>query len=348
MSTETRSGTDVDSPLMRRSSTHLSVVVGCYNAGKQLEKRVRALVDFLYSTRRDFEVLIVEDGSADESLPILRRLEAEVPVITVLRNPRNMGKGYSIRNGILNSRGKYIIFTDVDMVYAMENLAAVLERLESGAPLVVGNRRLAESVYVVNNSLVKYVYRRHRMGIAFNTLVRLLFGLRIRDTQSGLKGFARSAAATIFQRLYTDGFLFDIEIFIRSRALGIPVVEIPVRLTYEDDITTVGQFQYLFSVIPELVHIKALELRGAYRNRDVPSRGGHAGTGTAATPLSGEHDVAAQDSVARQANVERRETIGGSEFVQTSATAEGDSTAGRTPASHLRPAWTSRAPDPQR
>ena len=140
-----------------------------------------------------------------------------------------------------------------------------LERLESGEPLIVGNRRLPESVYVVNNTLVKYVYRRHRMGVAFNALVRLLFGLTTRDTQSGLKGFSRSAAARIFQQLYTDGFLFDIEIFIRSRTLGIPVTEVPVQLTYEDDITTVGQFRVLFSVIPELIHIKLLELRGAYQ-----------------------------------------------------------------------------------
>ena len=124
-------------------------------------------------------------------------------------------------------------------------------------------------MYVVNNALVKYVYRRHRLGGAFNTLIRLLFGLTTRDTQSGLKGFSRSAAARIFQQVYTDGFLFDIEIFIRSRALGIPVSEVPVELTYEDDITTVRQFRYLFTVVPELVRIKMLQMRGAYQDRVV-------------------------------------------------------------------------------
>jgi glycosyltransferase involved in cell wall biosynthesis len=256
-----------ESPLMRRASAHLSVVVGCYNAAVHLEKRLLDLVAFLDGTGRDYEVLIVEDGSLDDSLPILRRLEVEVPSIVVLRNPRNMGKGYSIRNGILNSRGKFIIFTDIDMAYARQNLLSVLERLEAGDPLVVGNRRLPESVYVVNNTLVKYVYRRHRMGVAFNALVRLLFGLTTRDTQSGLKGFSRSAAAAIFQQLYTDGFLFDIEIFIRARTLGIPVTEVPVQLTYEDDITTAGQFRHLVTVIPELLQIKMLERRGAYGRR---------------------------------------------------------------------------------
>jgi glycosyltransferase involved in cell wall biosynthesis len=212
-------------------------------------------------------VLIVDDGSLDESLPILRRLEATMPSISVLRNPRNMGKGYSIRNGVLNSRGKYIIFTDIDMAYSKRNLLSVLERLESGHPLVVGNRRLPESVYVVKNALIRYVYRRHRGGSAFNALVRLLFGLTTRDTQSGLKGFSRYAAGGIFQQVYTDGFLFDIEIFIRSRTLGIPVTEVAVQLTYEDDITTVQQFRYLFAVVPELIHIKMLEMRGAYGPR---------------------------------------------------------------------------------
>ncbi len=269
MLNEGSSEVDTESPLMHRATTHVSLVVGCYNAGLHLEKRLLDLVTFLDGIRRDYEVVIVEDGSLDDSLPILRRLEAEVPALKVLRNPRNMGKGFSIRNGILNSRGKHIIFTDVDMAYAKRNLMTVLEQLEDGHPLVVGNRRLPESVYVVNNTLVKYVYRRHRMGVAFNALVRLLFGLTTRDTQSGLKGFSRSAAAQIFQQLYTDGFLFDIEIFIRSRRLGIPVVEVPVQLTYEDDITTVGQFRYLLTVIPELFHIKMLELRGVYDTRGV-------------------------------------------------------------------------------
>src|ERR671912_2669584 len=131
---------ELDSPLMRRATTHVSIVVGCYNAARHLEKRLLELVAFLDSINRPYEILIVEDGSVDDSLPILRRLEASVPSITVLRNPRNMGKGYSIRNGILNSRGQYIIFTDIDMAYSKQNLLAVLARLEGGDPLIVGNR----------------------------------------------------------------------------------------------------------------------------------------------------------------------------------------------------------------
>lgn len=270
---------------MGHATTHLSVVVGCYNAARHLEKRLLELVTFLDGIGRAYELLIVEDGSVDDSLPILRRVAATVPAIGVLRNPRNMGKGYSIRNGILNAKGRYIIFTDVDMAYSKGNLLSVLERLEAGHELVVGNRRLPESIYVVNNALVKYVYRRHRGGNAFNVLVRTLFGLTTRDTQSGLKGFSRSAAAKIFERLHTDGFLFDIEIFIRCRALGIPAVEVPVQLTFEDDVTTVQQFRQLLTVIPELMHIKLLEMRGAYRD-------GSLGSAPGRNPTAGAKDAA--------------------------------------------------------
>src|SRR5262249_25124126 len=158
--------------------------------------------------------------------------------------PRNMGKGFSIRNGVLNSSGSYIIFTDMDMIYSLENLEAVLAELQGGSDIVVGNRRLAESVYTVPNSLIKYVYRRHSVGMIFNLLVRLLSGLRIKDTQSGLKGFKHETAALIFPSINTDRFVFDVEIFILAKALGKTVREIPVHLTYFSQLSSVRILKY--------------------------------------------------------------------------------------------------------
>src|SRR4029453_3724533 len=91
-----------DSPLMRRASTHVSVVVGCYNAARPLERRLRQLLAFLDGVGGEYKVLIVEDGSLDDSLPILRRLEAEVPSITVFTNPGNRGRGIWCGTGFRN------------------------------------------------------------------------------------------------------------------------------------------------------------------------------------------------------------------------------------------------------
>ncbi|HXE56438.1 MAG TPA: glycosyltransferase [Gemmatimonadales bacterium] len=249
---------------MPLSANQVSVVLGCYNAGPQLRAHLLDLLRFLDRRPGSHEVLVVEDGSRDGSLACLRELELVHPALRVLRNPRNMGKGFSIRNGVLNCRGRWIVVTDVDMVYSTGNLEAVLDRLARGAPIVVGNRRLPESVYTVNNRLVRYVYRRHRLGAAFNALVRLLFDVRTRDTQSGLKGFQRGVAFRIFDRLHADGFLFDVEIFIRARRLGIPIEEIPVHLTYDTDESTVHQFREFFRIVPQLLRIKYLELSHAY------------------------------------------------------------------------------------
>jgi glycosyltransferase involved in cell wall biosynthesis len=242
----------------------LSIILGCYNASHHLETNISDLLRFLETLNRSYELLVVEDGSQDDSLVVLRRLQDHAPGLTVLRNPKNMGKGFSIRNGVLNSNGKYVIFTDTDMAYSKQNLRTVIERLETGHPIVVGNRRLPESIYTANNALIRFVYRRHYTGMAFNLFVRKLFGLTTRDTQSGLKGFHRPVALQIFEKLYTDGFLFDVEIFIRARKLGIPIMDIPVHLTYGSDESTVSQFRSFFSVLPQLIRVKLLELRGAY------------------------------------------------------------------------------------
>lgn len=255
---------EFQNPRFKPPTRDLSIVLGCYNGGQNLEANILTLLRFLNSLGRTHEVLVVEDGSRDASLSILRRLEAEWPDLTVLRNPKNMGKGFSIRNGILNCSGKYIIFTDSDMAYSIQNVLTVLEELEKGHPVVVGNRRLPNSVYTVNNALVKYIYRRHRIGVAFNALVRLLFGVTTRDTQSGLKGFRYDVAAQIFDRILTDGFLFDVELFICAKKLGIPIEEIPVHVTYTTDDSTVSQIRSFFSILPELIRIKLLEIRGGY------------------------------------------------------------------------------------
>ena len=209
-------------------------------------------------------MLIVEDGSADDSLPILRRLESDVPAITVLSNPRNMGKGYSIRNGILNSRGRYIIFTDIDMAYSDGQRAR--DARETGSRRAACGRQPSPSgIRLRGQQSAGQVRlspppRRHRVQHARPADVRPRYA---RHTERAERLYAWGGGAH-FQRLHTDGFLFDIEIFIRARTLAIPVTEVPVRLTYEDDVTTVQQFRQLFTVIPGLIHIKMLQLRGAY------------------------------------------------------------------------------------
>lgn len=249
---------------MRVGSTVLSVVLGCFNGAKHLEANLLRLAGVLDGLGIPYEIIVVDDGSGDASFPLLMALRRRIPALRVLRNAVNRGKGHAIARGVGAARGRYIIFTDIDLAYDEQNLVTVLRKLEEGAPLVVGNRRLPESVYTANNRLVRYVYRRHLIGRAFNLVVRTLFGVRTRDTQSGLKGFHAPAARRIFARVFTNRFLFDIEIFIRARVLGIPVCEIPVHVTYRDDDSTVRQAAEFVRLLPELLAIKLAQATGRY------------------------------------------------------------------------------------
>lgn len=247
-----------------KPSAHLSLILPCYNGGPYLEKNILRLAEFFSRAPVTTELLVVDDGSTDDTRAILQRLLPGLPSLTVLHNPRNLGKGYSVRHGVRECSGRFVIFTDSDLPYEMNNLRTMLDRLQEGAQVVVANRQAPDSLLTVKGEVARYVERRHRSSVLFNSLVRNLFGLGIHDTQAGLKGFRREAAQRIFERVRTNSYLFDVEIFIVAKKLGIAIEEIPIHLICDSDYTTVHQLRYLSSLVRELMRIKSLELRGAY------------------------------------------------------------------------------------
>ena len=138
-------------------SKDLSIVLGCYNAAHQIRENVLNLVRFLETLNRSYEIIVVDDGSTDTSLAVLERIATRFPDLVVFHNPQNMGKGFAVRRGVLQARGKWIVFTDIDMAYSQRNLRVVLDNLEDGWPVVVGNRRDPDSIYTAKNTLVRYV-----------------------------------------------------------------------------------------------------------------------------------------------------------------------------------------------
>jgi dolichyl-phosphate beta-glucosyltransferase len=247
----------------------LSIILSCYNESSLIEDSLSKLISLLNTTNTSYEIIIIDDFSRDESVKKIRNVQTENDRIRLICNPHNMGKGFSIKNGILNSLGEYIIFTDIDMVYSLENIKIILDELNKGNDIVVGNRRLDDSIYIVPNRLIKYVYRRHFVGVVFNIIVRYLFGIKIKDTQSGLKGFNRETAITIFSNVNTNRFVFDVEIFILAKNLNKTVKEIPVQLTYFSQRSTLGILKYSLKAICEVLSIKFYQIRGKYSKNSI-------------------------------------------------------------------------------
>lgn len=177
--------------------------------------------EYLARSAWDFaEILVVDDGSRDGTAAA-----AEAAGATVLRNPGNRGKGFSVRHGMLKAKGDWSLFSDADLSSPIEELERLWKAAEKeNAQVAIGSRAVDRSLIGVHQPVF-----RETMGRVFNLVMRLITGLPFRDTQCGFKLFESSAARAIFSRQSLDGFGFDVEVLYIAGRLGYRVLEIPVR-----------------------------------------------------------------------------------------------------------------------
>ncbi len=200
----------------------LSVVVPAYNEAAAIGVTIAALYEELQSAvqRDDMEIVVVDDGSTDGTVAAAIRAGARV-----IKQPKNRGKGAAVRAGVLDSRGRSVIFTDADLAYPPSLVVTILDELESGWDVVVGSRRHQETT-----TLVKARRLRELGGRMVNWLTHLVLLGHFRDTQSGIKGFRGDIGRVIFERARIDGFAFDVEIFLMSEQDRLSLTEVPVKV----------------------------------------------------------------------------------------------------------------------
>ncbi len=204
-----------------RVKRSLSIIIPAYNEAKRLPASLVKVGEYLSGARWDFaEVLVVDDGSTDNTVQVAR--EAGVRVVP---NPGNRGKGYSVKHGMLEAKGEWVLFTDADLsspIGEVEKLWSAVER--EGAQVAIGSRALDRSLVGVHQPLL-----REAVGRVFNAAMRLITGLNFKDTQCGFKLFQTSAGREVFSRQLLDGFGFDVEVLFIAKKLGFKSVEVPVR-----------------------------------------------------------------------------------------------------------------------
>lgn len=204
-------------------SIRLSVVIPTYNKEERIAATLQKVAAYLAAKPFASEIVVVDDGSTDLTADAARAALIDRGPSKVIRRERNMGKGASVREGVLAASGELILFCDDDLSTPIEELDKAVTALEAGADVVIGSRAHPDSEIRVRQ-------RRPRewMGKAFNVLVRLFVLRGFRDTQCGFKAFRAVAAKDIFSRLRTPGFGFDVEVLVLCRDLDYLVVEIPV------------------------------------------------------------------------------------------------------------------------
>jgi len=202
------------------------VVVPAYNEERRLPDTLERVIAWLGTQSLAFsEVIVVNDGSADGTAALVERLREGNPCLRLLNNPGNRGKGYSVRHGMLEARGEWVLFSDADLSTPIEEVSRLYAAAsEADADIAVGSRAVDRSLVSKHQSVL-----REFSGRFFNLVMRAATGLPFRDTQCGFKLYRASAAREVFSRQKLDGFSFDVEDLYIARRLGIPAVEVPVR-----------------------------------------------------------------------------------------------------------------------
>lgn len=199
---------------------NLSVVIPCYNEERRIQATLEKVIPYLEKNTKQFEILIIDDGSTDKTIEKVQQLHNAN--IKILRNEQNKGKGYSIRRGMLESKHSWILFSDADLSTPIEEFEKLKEQ-QATYKVIIGSRALRGSLIVERQPLYRVL-----LGKTCNKMVQALGLWGIKDTQCGFKLFSKKAAQDIFKRQYLNGFSFDVEALFLASRLGYDIKEVPV------------------------------------------------------------------------------------------------------------------------
>lgn len=235
-----------------------SIVIPAYNESARIPSTLHAVVQCVRSKGWLAEVIVVDDGSTDATADVVRAFAAQAPEVRLLQNPGNRGKGYSVRNGILQALGNVVMFTDADLSAPIEEAERLFEAILQGADIAIGSRWLER----VRQTHRQPLYRQF-FGRCFNAVTRGVMGLRFADTQCGFKAFTRAAAQTVFQLQTIERWGFDPEILFIALKRGYRVVEVPVSWAH-DERTRISYLKDGMRMLQDIAIVRWNALLGRY------------------------------------------------------------------------------------
>jgi glycosyltransferase involved in cell wall biosynthesis len=239
----------------------LSIVVPAYNEGARLVKSLRTIVTYLGEYGGESELIVVDDGSTDETATMARAELADSGQVrtSVISYQSNLGKGRAVRLGLLASRGEIALFTDADLSTPITETPKLIEPISRGeCDLAFGSRALDRSLIGVHQP-----WRREQGGRVFNLAVRLATGLPFWDTQCGFKAFRMSACRPIIEGATIDRFGFDVELLYVAYRAGLRLKEIPVRWDHAEG-SKVNVATDSYKMLSEVGRIRQQARRGVY------------------------------------------------------------------------------------
>ena len=235
-----------------------SIVIPAYNESARIPATLRSVIDAIRTRRWDAEVVVVNDGSRDNTGAVVRQFALTAPEVRLLENPTNRGKGYSVRHGILHALGDIVMFTDADLSSPIEEAEDLFSAIAHGADIAIGSRWLATSRQTHRQPLYRQFF-----GRCFNLLTRMVMNLPFADTQCGFKAFTRSSAQTVFQLQTIERWGFDPEILFIALKRGYQITEVPVSWAH-DARTRISYMRDGVQMLKELAIVRWNAMFGRY------------------------------------------------------------------------------------
>ncbi len=207
----------------------LSIVIPAFNEESRLGPTLTAVVEYMGRQDLTPEIIVVDDGSSDRTAELVEKFAAEHPMVRLLRNGKNRGKGYSVRHGMQEAKGDVVLMCDADLSVPIEQCDELIAALAAGYDIAIGSRALNEEMM-----REKPPFYRRICSSTYRVMVRTLLGLQFKDTQCGFKAFTREAAKRVFAMQRIEDWGFDPEILLIATLLDYRVKEIPVEAFHRE------------------------------------------------------------------------------------------------------------------
>ena len=248
----------------------LSVIIPAFNEARRLPLFLPRVIAYLDERGQPYEILVVDDGSHDETAHAVRLAAHNCPQLRLIQLTCNMGKGAAVRRGMQAARGAIQLFADADGATPIEELERLEAALTDGADLAIGSRALASHH---PDFTVHARWHRSLLGSLFNNLVRRLGVQQIADTQCGFKLFRQAVAQDLFAVSCVDGYAFDLEVLHIARQRRYRIAEVPVNWTDQPG-SKVRPWRDGAGMLRELLAIQKRDAQGLYQPRVRPAPGG--------------------------------------------------------------------------
>jgi dolichyl-phosphate beta-glucosyltransferase len=243
-----------------------SVILPAYNESARIAGTLDRIL--AHASRRGWnvEVIVVSDGSSDDTAAIVRDYASQHAVLRLLENPGNRGKGYSVRNGMLHATGDILLFSDADLSSPIEEADKLFAAIAQGADIAMGSRWVDRRLQIRRQPLYRRLF-----GRIFNLALRVILGLQFKDTQCGFKAFTRRSAQAIFAQQKIERWGFDPELLYLARKFGFVVCEVPVAWSHREG-TRIHPLRDGIRMFGELLRIRWYAMKGSYSACDAVSQ----------------------------------------------------------------------------